>query len=268
VNQETPDILKKILTRKREEVNERLDKVSLAELKEKAGEPGPVRGFEQAIRARLASGLTAIIAEIKRASPSKGLLRENFQPDAIARSYTANGATCLSVLTDIDYFQGSDAFLTSARAACSIPVLRKDFFIDPYQLYEARVLGADCILLIVSALNDDQLVTLAALASELDLDVLIEVHDAGELERALKLDLKLIGINNRNLRTFETSLETTTSLLQQIPGDRIVVTESGIHSKDDIKYMQDNGVNAFLIGEAFMRASDPGKKLAQLFQDI
>jgi len=172
VNQETPDILKKILIRKREEVNERLGNVSLAELKAQAAGSQPARGFEQAIRTRIDSGLTAIIAEIKKASPSKGLLRENFQPDAIARSYAANGATCLSVLTDIDYFQGSDAFLQSARAACSIPVLRKDFFIDPYQLYEARALGADCILLIVSALNDDQLVTLAALASELDLDVL------------------------------------------------------------------------------------------------
>ncbi|MFV1992461.1 MAG: indole-3-glycerol phosphate synthase TrpC [Acidiferrobacterales bacterium] len=268
MNQETPDILKKILTRKREEVNERLGKVSLAELKEKAREPGPVRGFERAIRNRLETNQTAIIAEIKKASPSKGVLRENFQPDAIARSYAANGATCLSVLTDIDYFQGCDAYLQTASAACSLPVLRKDFFIDPYQVYEARALGADCILLIVSVLNDHQLVTLATLASELDLDVLIEVHDAGELERALRLDLKLIGINNRNLRTFETNLATTTSLLQQIPEDKIVITESGIHNKADVKYMRDNGVNAFLIGEAFMRADDPGKKLAQLFQGI
>ncbi len=268
MNQQTPDILKKILTRKREEVNERLNKISLAELKEQASrsaQAAPVRGFEQAIRCRLETNQIAIIAEIKKASPSKGLLRENFQPDEIAKSYAANGATCLSVLTDIDYFQGSDAYLQSASAACSLPVLRKDFFIDPYQVYEARVLGADCILLIVSALNDDQLATLAALASELDLDVLIEVHDSEELERALRLDLKLIGINNRNLRTFETNLATTVSLLQQIPGDRIVVTESGIHNKDHVKYMLDNGVNAFLIGEAFMRADDPGEKLAQLF---
>jgi indole-3-glycerol phosphate synthase len=262
----TPDILNKILARKAEEVAERVSRISLAEVKDQAEQSGPVRGFEDAIRSRLASGKSAIIAEIKKASPSKGVLRADFQPDQIAKSYADHGATCLSVLTDIDFFQGSDTYLESARAACKIPVLRKDFIIDPYQLYEARVLGADCVLLIVSALNDDQLGELAAVARQLELDVLIEVHDGQELNRALATDLALIGINNRNLHTFDTSLDTTISLLGDIPQDRIVVTESGIHTPGDVRLMQDSGVHTFLVGEAFMRADDPGEKLAALFR--
>lgn len=268
MNSNTPDILNKILARKREEIADRVNKIPLAEMKDRAAAADAVRGFEQAIRSQLTAGKTAIIAEIKKASPSKGILREDFQPDDIAKSYAEGGATCLSVLTDIDFFQGSDAYLQSARAACTIPVLRKDFMIDAYQLYESRAMGADCILLIVSALNDDKLAEFSELAAQLKLDVLIEVHDGEELKRALATGLLLIGINNRNLHTFETSLNTTVSLLQEIPEDRIVVTESGIHSKEDVKLIQSAGVNTFLVGEAFMRADDPGAKLAELFQEI
>lgn len=268
MNSNTPDILNKILARKREEITERINKISLAEIKDKAAAADPVRGFEQAIRAQLTAGKTAIIAEIKKASPSKGVLRENFQPDDIAKSYAEGGATCLSVLTDIDYFQGRDEYLQAARVACTIPVLRKDFMIDAYQLYESRALGADCILLIVSALNDDQLAEFAELAKQLKLDVLIEVHDGEELKRALATGLSLVGINNRNLHTFKTNLNTTVSLLPDIPENRIVVTESGIHSREDVKLIKDRGVNTFLVGEAFMRADDPGAKLRELFQDI
>jgi indole-3-glycerol phosphate synthase len=214
---------------------------------------------------RVAEGKPAVIAEIKKASPSKGIIRANFDPVEIAKSYAEAGATCLSVLTDIDFFQGFDAYLVDARNACDLPVIRKDFIVDAYQVYEARVMGADCILLIVAALDDAKLTELSDLAAELGLDVLVEVHDEAELERALKLPNKLVGINNRNLRTFETSLDTTLSMLDKIPDDRLVVTESGIHTPEDIKLMRDNNVNCFLVGEAFMVAEDPGEKLRELF---
>ncbi|NNF96109.1 MAG: indole-3-glycerol phosphate synthase TrpC, partial [Halobacteria archaeon] len=227
---DTPDILKKIIHRKTEEIVERMARVSLQEQAERAKEGSPIRGFVDRIAQTIQAGQPAVIAEIKKASPSKGVMRENFQPAEIAVSYENGGACCLSVLTDIDFFQGSDAYLQQARQACSLPVLRKDFIIDPYQLYEARAIGADCILLIVAALGDAQLNELANLALHLGMDVLVEVHDAEELARALPLNLPLIGINNRNLRTFETTLDTTLSLLPQIPENRIVVTESGIHT--------------------------------------
>ncbi|MEY3105918.1 MAG: indole-3-glycerol phosphate synthase, partial [Pseudomonadota bacterium] len=207
----------------------------------------------------------AIIAEIKKASPSQGVIRENFQPVLIGQDYAMNGATCLSVLTDKEFFQGSEAYLQMVRERCPLPVLRKDFMIDVYQVYEARALGADCILLIVAALEDDLMRELADTAKKLGMDVLVEVHDAEELQRALKLDTKLIGINNRNLRTFETALQTTLDLKQQIPEDRIVITESGIHTSDDVKLMRDNNVYAFLVGEVFMRSESPGKKMRELF---
>jgi len=262
---DTPDILKKILQRKVEENNERSAKISLDTLKEKAKEIAPARGFVNAIESAIQQGRSAVIAEIKKASPSKGVIREDFNPSEIAKSYAQSGAACLSVLTDEDYFQGSEAYLKQAREACDVPVIRKDFIIDPYQVYEAKVMGADCILLIVAALEDQQMTDLTRLATELGLDVLIEVHDLEELERALPLNIKLIGINNRNLRTFETSLDTTIDLLGRIPNDRIVVTESGIHSATDVQKMRENKVNAFLVGEAFMRADDPGDELAKLF---
>lgn len=260
-----PDILKKILDRKAEEVAERKARVSLAELEQQVKSASPVRGFVAAIEDAIEAGRAAVIAEIKKASPSKGVMREHFDPAEIAVTYALHGATCLSVLTDIDFFQGSDEYLKQARAACALPVIRKDFIIDPYQVYEARAMGADCILLIVAALGDGQLNELTDLASQLRLDVLVEVHDAEELERALILDTPLLGINNRNLRTFETSLNTTLDLLEDIPDNRIVVTESGIHNRDDVALMRDHAVNAFLVGEAFMRETDPGAKLAELF---
>ncbi len=261
----TPDILKKIIQRKEEEIAERLVLVSLEQVKQAAQQALPVRGFVNAIKAKINAGTAAVISEIKKASPSKGVMRENFIPAEIAASYEKGGACCLSVLTDVDFFQGSDEYLKQARAACSLPVLRKEFIIDPYQVYEARAMSADCILLIAACLSDQQLQSLSELAAELNLDVLVEVHDAEELQRALKLDLTLIGINNRNLRTFETSLDTTLSLLKTIPDDKIVVTESGIHTAEDITLMRANNVNAFLVGEAFMVADEPGKKLAELF---
>ena len=259
------DILKTILSRKTEEIAERSRRVSLRVLRERAATAESIRNFAGALRAKLSAGLPAVIAEIKKASPSKGLLREDFDPPAIARSYERHGAACLSVLTDADFFQGCEAYLQQARAACGLPVLRKDFIIDPYQVYEARVIGADCILLIVAALDDSALRELAQLAAELHMDVLVEVHDAGELQRALALNTPLIGINNRNLRSFETRLETTLDLLEHIPADCIVITESGIHSRDDVALLRGRGVNAFLVGEAFMRAPDPGEALAKLF---
>ncbi|HWR87284.1 MAG TPA: indole-3-glycerol phosphate synthase TrpC, partial [Acidiferrobacterales bacterium] len=218
-----------------------------------------------AIMRKLAQGQAAVIAEIKKASPSKGLLRADFRPADIAASYERAGAACLSVLTDVDFFQGADEYLQQARAACALPVLRKDFTIDPWQVYEARTLNADCILLIVAALGDAQLADLAGLAQHLGMDVLVEVHDAEELERALTLHTPLIGINNRNLRTFETRLETTLDLLNRMPADRIVVTESGIHAPADVVRMRASGVHVFLVGEAFMKAPEPGAKLAELF---
>ncbi len=261
----TPDILKKIVARKREEITACSERISLAELEAQLDIASPVRGFVDSIRNKISSGKSAVIAEIKKASPSKGILRENFIPAEIAKSYAEAGAACLSVLTDIDFFQGSDAYLKEARAACDLPVIRKDFIIDPYQVVEARVMGADCILLIVACLEDNQMQELCSLATELGLDVLVEVHDAEELQRALKLNIPLMGINNRNLRTFETSLNTTIELLDQIPNDRIVVTESGIHAMADVELMRQHKVNAFLVGEAFMREDDPGKKLSSLF---
>jgi indole-3-glycerol phosphate synthase len=262
----TPDILQKIIARKREEIAERSRQLSLAEMRERAGTADACRGFVTAIQGKIAAGQAAVIAEIKKASPSKGVIREDFHPAEIAASYEKGGAACLSVLTDKDFFQGSEDYLQQARAACHLPVIRKDFIVDPYQVYEARAIGADCILLIVAALDDAPLQQLAQLATQLGMDVLVEVHDAEELQRALPLNLPLVGINNRNLRTFEVSLQTTLDMLPAIPQDRIVVTESAIHRREDVALMRAQGVNAFLVGEAFMRAEDPGAQLAELFQ--
>ena len=261
----TPDILKKILQRKTEEVAERRARVSYESQLKRAADADAPRGFVQAIRNRIDAGQPAVIAEIKKASPSKGVMRPEFYPAEIARSYAEHGAACLSVLTDCDFFQGCETYLQEARAACSLPVIRKDFIIDPYQVAEARAIGADCILLIAAALDDAELRQLSELAHELGLDVLVEVHDAAELERSLRLDLPLIGINNRNLRTFDVSLQTTLDLLPAIPADRIVVTESGILKPEDVALMRQHQVHAFLVGESFMRAPDPGLKLAELF---
>ncbi|MBK3746879.1 indole-3-glycerol phosphate synthase TrpC [Stutzerimonas balearica] len=260
-----PTVLEKIVARKAEEVAERRARVALDELARQAAAADPVRGFADALIRRVRAKEAAVIAEVKKASPSKGVLRENFDPVQIARSYEAGGAACLSVLTDIDFFQGADAYLQQARSACSLPVIRKDFMIDPYQVVEARALGADCILLIAAVLDDGQLAELSAEARSLGMDVLVEVHDASELERALKLEAPLLGINNRNLHTFEVSLETTLDLLPRIPQDRIVVTESGILNRADVELMEINQVYAFLVGEAFMRAEQPGAELQRLF---
>ncbi len=261
----TPDILKKIIHRKAEEIAERKAKVSLADLETQIKSASRVRGFVNAIKNKINADQAAVIAEIKKASPSKGVMRENFHPAEIAQSYEKGGAACLSVLTDIDFFQGCDEYLQQARAACNLPVLRKDFMTDPYQVFEARAMGADCILLIVAVLDDQQMKELAELATRLQMDVLVEVHDGEELERALPLDLPLVGINNRNLRNFETSLQTSIDLLSEIPAGRIVVTESGIHSPDDVALMRKNKINTFLVGEAFMKADEPGEKLRELF---
>lgn len=263
-SQKKPDILVKILARKREEIIERSKTLSLEKLIDKAKQADGVRGFIDAIENKIANNKVAVIAEIKKASPSKGMLRENFNPAEIAQSYEQGGATCLSVLTDRDYFQGSEEHLIAARAACALPVIRKDFIIDPYQVYEARAMDADCILLIVSALDDESLNALLQLAHQLGMDVLVEVHDEAEMQRALTTEAKLIGINNRNLHTFETSLDTTLNMLD-VPEGRILVTESGILTTDDVKLMRDNNVNAFLVGEAFMRADNPGEKLRAIF---
>ncbi|WP_027909760.1 indole-3-glycerol phosphate synthase TrpC [Pseudomonas sp. URMO17WK12:I4] len=261
-----PTVLEKILARKAEEVAARRAVVSLAEVEREARAADPVRGFANALIEKAKSKQPAVIAEIKKASPSKGVIRENFVPAEIARSYEDGGATCLSVLTDIDFFQGADRYLQEARSACSLPVIRKDFMIDPYQIVEARALGADCVLLIVSALSDAQMGELAATAKSFDLDVLVEVHDGDELERALNvLDTPLVGVNNRNLHTFEVSLETTLDLLPRIPRDRLVVTESGILNRADVELMEISEVYAFLVGEAFMRANNPGAELEHLF---
>lgn len=259
------DVLKQILARKAQEVAERSWRVSLAELAARSKDAPPVRGFAAAMQARIACGQAAVIAEVKKASPSKGIIRADFDPAAIGRSYAAGGATCLSVLTDVDFFQGADTYLQQARAACALPVLRKDFVIDPYQVYEARALGADCILLIVAALDDARLRELALLAADLGMDVLVEAHDADELERALDTPARLIGINNRNLRTFEVSLDTTLALRERVPAERILVTESGIATRADVMRMREAGVHAFLVGETFMRAADPGMELRKLF---
>ncbi len=262
---DTPDILVKILNRKREEIAERGQHVSLEKLKQQIDVSSKPRGFADAMAKSVAAGQPAVIAEIKKASPSKGVMRPDFHPAEIARSYAKAGATCLSVLTDIDFFQGHDNYLIDARNACDLPVIRKDFIIDPYQVYEARVIGADCILLIVAALDDATLRELSDLAHQLGMDVLVEVHDEAELQRALQIPNKLVGINNRNLRTFETSLDTTLSMLDKIPDDRLVVTESGIHTPEHVRLMRDHNVHAFLVGEAFMVAEDPGERLKALF---
>ncbi|PAU62588.1 indole-3-glycerol-phosphate synthase [Pseudomonas sp. PIC25] len=261
-----PTVLEKIIARKAEEVAERRARLGLAELEQLARDADAPRGFAQALLEQAKRKQPAVIAEIKKASPSKGVLRENFVPTEIARSYEEGGATCLSVLTDVDFFQGADAYLQEARVACSLPVIRKDFMIDPYQIVESRALGADCVLLIVSALDDVRMAELAATARDVGLDVLVEVHDGDELERALKtLDTPLLGINNRNLHTFEVSLETTLDLLPRIPRDRLVVTESGILNRADVELMEISEVYAFLVGEAFMRAENPGLELQRLF---
>jgi indole-3-glycerol phosphate synthase len=262
------DILKRILAVKREEIAAGLAARPLAQLHAEALAQGPARDFVGAIRAKIAAGLPAVIAEIKKASPSKGVLREDFRPAEIARSYEAGGAACLSVLTDKQFFQGEPAFLQQARAACSLPVLRKDFLIDPYQVVEARAMGADCILLIVAAFIDGQLELMAeleALAHGLGMAVLVEVHDATELEAAGRLKTPLLGINNRNLRTFLVRLETTLGLLDRVSADRVVVTESGILTHEDVRLMRRSNVSGFLVGEAFMRAADPGAALSKLF---
>jgi indole-3-glycerol phosphate synthase len=260
-----PDVLKTILARKAEEIVERAERTSMRALGQRCqGAPG-VRGFARALERRISAGEAAVIAEIKKASPSKGVLREDFDPAQIARSYARGGAAAMSVLTDRDFFQGSDEALVAARAACDLPVLRKEFMIDPYQVYEARAMGADCILLIVAALGDAQLNDMAGLALHLGMDVLVEVHDAQELERVAHMEGTLLGINNRDLRSFETSLETTAQLLARVPEGRTVVTESGIHTPADVAFMRERGVHAFLVGEALMRAEDPGARLRELF---
>jgi len=260
-----PDILKKIISHKVQEVHSRQQIKSNEAVMQAAFTAAPIRPFVQAMRDKLANNQSAVIAEVKKASPSKGVIREHFVPSEIAASYEAGGAACLSVLTDSEFFQGTTQYLEQARAACSLPVIRKDFIIDAYQIYEARAMGADCILLIVSALSNESLNLLYDVARDLEMDVLIEVHDAEELAMALPLGADLIGINNRNLRTFETSLHTTIDLLEMIPDNRVVVTESGIHTPADIELMRKHDVNSFLVGEAFMRAEDPGKQLRTLF---
>ena len=259
------DILNKIVAVKREEVAAALGKKSLAAMRADAESRVLTRDFEGAMRAKIATGQAAVIAEVKKASPSKGVLRAEFIPADIAQSYTEHGAACLSVLTDKQFFQGSVDYLKQARASCDLPVLRKDFMIDAYQVYEARAMGADAILLIAACLDDAQIADLEAMARSLDMAVLVEVHDAAELARALTLKTPLIGINNRNLKTFEVSLDTTLALMREVPADRLLVTESGIHSREDVLRMGAAGVNAFLVGEAFMRAADPGVALAELF---
>ena len=261
------DILNKIIAVKRQEVAEAISRKPLSAMRQDAESRVNTRDFVGALRTKIAAGQPAVIAEIKKASPSKGVLRADFIPADIAQSYAEFGAACLSVLTDQQFFQGSIDYLKQARASCSLPVLRKDFIIDAYQVYESRVMGADCILLIAACLDDTQLKTLEALAMSLDMAVLVEVHDETELARALKLKTPLIGINNRNLNTFEVSLDVTLSLMGQVPAERLLVTESGIMSPQDVKRLRDARINAFLVGEAFMRADEPGEALAELFGD-
>jgi len=271
-----PDILHRILDRKLEEIAERSRRRTLDDLAARIADLEDTRGFVAAIDARLHDGNPAVIAEIKKASPSKGLIRADFDPATIARSYEAGGATCLSVLTDADFFQGHEDFVKQARDACSLPILRKDFIIDEYQVYEARVIGADCILLIVAAFgnkepdgdvifDEDRLTELSLLAAELDLDVLVEVHNEEELEIALGMPAPLIGVNNRNLRTFETSLGTSLKLKDRVGPETAIVAESGIHTTEDVRRLREAGIHTFLVGEAFMRAPDPGAELQKLF---
>ncbi len=260
------DILRQIVRHKAQEITQRTRLQPLPELRARVKDMPHPRGFLEAVETRVAVKQAAIIAEIKKASPSKGVIRQHFDPVAIAESYAAAGAACLSVLTDKMFFQGADEYLDQAKQACALPVLRKDFTIDAYQVWEARVIGADCILLIVAAIGDAQLMELSSLALELGMDVLVEVHDEHELERALVLQLPMIGINNRDLRTFETRLTTTLDMLAHIPDNRIVITESGIRKPDDVRLMYEHDVFGFLVGEAFMRAAEPGAKLAELFE--
>lgn len=259
------DILDKIVAVKRQEVPAARAQRSEAALRELAAAQSAPRGFAAALRAKVAAGQAAVIAEIKKASPSKGVIREHFVPADIAASYARHGAACLSVLTDVQFFQGHEDYLRQARATCTLPVLRKDFMVDPYQVLEARAMGADCILLIAACLSDSQMAELEACATDLGLDVLVEVHDGAELDRALRLCTPLVGINNRNLRTFEVTLDTTLGLLPRVPADRLLVTESGILGAADVQRMRAAQVHAFLVGEAFMRADDPGAALAALF---
>ena len=265
--QDCPDVLRRIIRHKAREVSDRADRVPMRVLGERAEAQAAPRGFAAALCSRIAHGEPAVIAEVKKASPSKGVLRAAFDPAAIARDYAEANATALSVLTDETFFQGADEHLVAGRAASGLPALRKDFVIDAYQVYEARALGADCILLIVAALGDAHLNELAGLAVHLGMDVLVEVHDADELERAAHLEPLLLGINNRDLRTFETTLDTTLDLLDRIPVGRTVITESGIHTRADVARMRAAGVHGFLVGEAFMRAPRPGEKLKELFFD-
>lgn len=259
------DILDSILKRKAEEVEQRSRVRSLEDLRARVRDLPPSRGFVEAIRRKHAAGQPAVIAEAKKASPSKGLIRPDFDPAQIARSYEAGGAACLSVLTDVDFFQGSNLYLGLAHRSCALPILRKDFIVDPYQVYEARFIGADAILLIVAALEDGPMIEMANLAGALGMDVLVEVHDIDELERALQTDCELIGVNNRNLRTFEVSLDTTLELRPAVPTDRILVTESGIATSADVARMRSAGIETFLVGESFMREADPGAALRRLF---
>ncbi|WP_070989356.1 indole-3-glycerol phosphate synthase TrpC [Halofilum ochraceum] len=262
---DTPDILRRILARKVEEIAAAADREPLSALARRAAEADAPRGLRDALAHRIEAGGAAVIAEVKKASPSRGVLRADFDPAAIGRSYAAGGAAALSVLTDRDFFQGDPAHLAAARESSGLPVLRKDFVIDPYQVYEARAMGADAILLIAAALGDAAMRELRDLAAHLGMDALIEVHDADELERALAMEPDLVGINNRDLRTFETDVATTTRLRERVPAEVLLVTESGIHTADDVAGMRANGVHAFLIGEAFMTAPDPGARLAELF---
>ncbi|HEY1228500.1 MAG TPA: indole-3-glycerol phosphate synthase TrpC [Ramlibacter sp.] len=259
------DILDKIVAVKREEIAAAKKKVPLEAMRADAESRVLTRGFEEALRRKIAAGRAAVIAEVKKASPSKGVLRPDFIPADIAQSYAEHGAACLSVLTDRQFFQGQPDYLKQARASCDLPVLRKDFLVDPYQVYEARAMGADCILLIAACLDDAQMAELEAIARSLDMAVLVEVHDGAELQRALKLRTPLVGINNRTLRTFEVSLDTTLGLLAEVPKDKLLVTESGILAAADVRRMREAGVHAFLVGEAFMRADEPGEALAALF---
>ncbi|BCG65970.1 MAG: indole-3-glycerol phosphate synthase [Methyloprofundus sp.] len=262
---DTPDILKKILATKAEEVAKRKLRMSIVDLQAIIDDTEAPRGFARALQEKALTKKPAIIAEIKKASPSKGIIRENFKPVEIAMDYAMSGASCLSVLTDKEYFKGGEVNLQMARQACPLPALRKDFMIDPYQIHESRALGADCILLIVAALSDTQMHELADTTKQLGMDILVEVHDKAEMERALALDTPLMGINNRDLRTFETSLQTTLDLKAMVPSDRLVITESGIHTPADVQLMMDNEVYTFLVGEAFMRAEQPGAKMRELF---
>ncbi|WP_252176289.1 indole-3-glycerol phosphate synthase TrpC [Endozoicomonas sp. 4G] len=260
-----PTILNTIVERKREEVTERQAAMSMQEVITKARHTEKTRGFAKHLEARTEAHQAAIIAEIKKASPSKGVIRKHFDPASIARSYEKAGASCLSVLTDRDFFQGSERYLLEARSACALPVLRKDFIVDPWQIYESRMIGADCILLIAACLTDGELQEFSSTALDLGMDVLVEVHGADELQRALPLEGTLLGINNRNLHTFEVTLDNTYSLLSDIPEGRKVITESGIHTLKDVDSMFSKGVNSFLVGEAFMRQKDPGAELKKLF---